>query len=410
MLSKQTLLTGAILLFIISLTMIVLYEKPVQPGQAVQVAQEMPPHAQSGGTTYVYGQKLIAKKDSTITYNFQESIGSNTITTDDRGAIKSKFTSYPYGKTFQKESTFGGMQKYTFTGKEDDGHLMYYGARYYDPRIGKFTSVDPLSSTFANYDYANGNPLKFVDPTGTTSVYQLREMFPEDNPIPLVQRFSDILFEATPKDSISFSVFGPDLWEFGNSLADEDANELIRGFSSNLIQMNFDSSRGINLLFTGNTRVPIRYRDFSIDIDMTQSFRTNIIYNNFNIITEQVPLGKGKTEFKYDVETTVIRIDEGSAKPHLGILKSAGVAINNFFPGRDDIYIPDFEGLKYILKVQQFNQFFGVRDGSLVPISKVFDTNGNAWEPDEIPQVFQPELQRGVDEINKDWEKQVKSE
>ena len=55
-----------------------------------------------------------------------------------------------------------------FTGKEYEGDvkLYYYGARYYDPYIGRFTSRDPAQQGLNWYVYANNNPLKFVDPNG----------------------------------------------------------------------------------------------------------------------------------------------------------------------------------------------------------------------------------------------------
>jgi RHS repeat-associated protein len=121
----------------------------------------------SGTTTYVYGSKLILTKDATKrTFYFQDQISSNRVTTNAQAVLQSKFSSYPFGKTLAKESTSGGTQKYTYTGKEDDGKLMYYGARYLDSRTGRFTSVDPALSSFAAYDYAAGNPIKYRDPTG----------------------------------------------------------------------------------------------------------------------------------------------------------------------------------------------------------------------------------------------------
>ena len=55
-----------------------------------------------------------------------------------------------------------------FTGKEfdADSKLYYYGARYYDPYIGRFTQRDPIADGVNWYAYTYNNPLKFVDPTG----------------------------------------------------------------------------------------------------------------------------------------------------------------------------------------------------------------------------------------------------
>jgi RHS repeat-associated protein len=54
---------------------------------------------------------------------------------------------------------------------EDDTGLIATGARYYDPAIGRFTSVDPLvdlanPQSLAGYSYALNNPATLFDPTG----------------------------------------------------------------------------------------------------------------------------------------------------------------------------------------------------------------------------------------------------
>jgi len=47
--------------------------------------------------------------------------------------------------------------------------LYNFGARYYDPRVGVFLTVDPLMDKYpgiSSYAYAANNPIKFVDPDG----------------------------------------------------------------------------------------------------------------------------------------------------------------------------------------------------------------------------------------------------
>jgi RHS repeat-associated protein len=67
----------------------------------------------------------------------------------------------------------GGTDK-LFTGQRlDDTGLYYYGARYYEPTIGRFLSPDSISPNFMNpqsfnrYSYVFNNPLKYNDPSGS---------------------------------------------------------------------------------------------------------------------------------------------------------------------------------------------------------------------------------------------------
>ena len=60
-----------------------------------------------------------------------------------------------------------------YTGqKQDDNQLMYYNARYYDKYLGAFISPDTVIpdptdiASYNRYAYANGNPIKYNDPTG----------------------------------------------------------------------------------------------------------------------------------------------------------------------------------------------------------------------------------------------------
>ena len=61
---------------------------------------------------------------------------------------------------------------YTGHLEERETGLVYAGARWYDPRIGRFLSPDPVGFSVSNpvsfnrYAYANNNPLVYTDPDG----------------------------------------------------------------------------------------------------------------------------------------------------------------------------------------------------------------------------------------------------
>jgi RHS repeat-associated protein len=64
-----------------------------------------------------------------------------------------------------------GRQRFKFTGKERDTESKYdyFGARYYDARIGRWFTPDPLAAIVPQnspFDYALNNPVRLIDATG----------------------------------------------------------------------------------------------------------------------------------------------------------------------------------------------------------------------------------------------------
>ena len=81
---------------------------------------------------------------------------------------------YPFGMNMEGSwNGAAGSNKYQYNGKEwnDDFGLGLndYGARFYDPAIGRWGAVDPLSEKrryLSGYQYVQNNPLNRTDPTG----------------------------------------------------------------------------------------------------------------------------------------------------------------------------------------------------------------------------------------------------
>jgi len=82
---------------------------------------------------------------------------------------------YPFGLEMNGEWSVNNNTdyNYTYNGKELQRELdlgwYNYGARFYDPSIGRFTGVDPLAEIYTPltpYNYVNNNPSNSIDPDG----------------------------------------------------------------------------------------------------------------------------------------------------------------------------------------------------------------------------------------------------
>ena len=119
------------------------------------------------------GSNRVASIENSNAYFYHsDHLGSSSIITD-QAAQQVQYLEYmPFGQV--QVDTGTEVTDYKFTGKELDAStgLYYYGARYYDAEIGRFTQPDSIvqapydPQTLNRYTYCRNNPVKYVDPSG----------------------------------------------------------------------------------------------------------------------------------------------------------------------------------------------------------------------------------------------------
>ncbi|MDA8412572.1 MAG: RHS domain-containing protein [Desulfobacteraceae bacterium] len=103
--------------------------------------------------------------------------------TDSTGTVVWKADYKPFGEEYAVTGSAANDKRFVGKEKDEETGLSYFGARYEDARIGRFTAVDPVravdpATSKTNekillnpqrlnvYAYAFNNPYRFVDPDG----------------------------------------------------------------------------------------------------------------------------------------------------------------------------------------------------------------------------------------------------
>jgi RHS repeat-associated protein len=113
---------------------------------------------------------------------------------------------YPFGM-LQPSRQYGQLGRYGFNGKENDnevkgeGNQQDYGMRIYDPRLGKFLSVDPITKKYPEltpYQFASNRPIDGIDMDGLEYVKRIHTV----NPQGLVISTKDIVYYTKSEQEI----------------------------------------------------------------------------------------------------------------------------------------------------------------------------------------------------------------
>ena len=138
-----------------------------------------------GNVVYENGvQKLLLTEAGYVTlsdrkyhYYLQDHQGNNRVVLNQDGTVEEVNHYYPFGGLFASSTS---VQPYKYNGKEldtENGLNWYdYGARMYDPALGRFMTVDPSSESYyetSPYAYCYNNPIKHIDPNGKDGIISI---------------------------------------------------------------------------------------------------------------------------------------------------------------------------------------------------------------------------------------------
>ncbi len=134
----------------------------------------------SNQISYTYGDDLLTQESSSGLFYFHyDGLGSTRLLTDSTSSVTDTYQYDAFGNLLAQTGTT--ENNYLFTGEQFDPNLGFYylRARYMNPQVGRFVSMDTWAGE--NYDpislnkylYANADPVNHVDPTGNFSIGSL---------------------------------------------------------------------------------------------------------------------------------------------------------------------------------------------------------------------------------------------
>jgi RHS repeat-associated protein len=112
------------------------------------------------------------RQGSTLSYLFADQLGSTSVVANSSGSKTAEVRYKAWGEDRYTSGTAPTSYRYTGQRIETTIGLYYYGARWYDPALGRFVQADTIIANSGNpqawdrYAYVNNNPVNYVDPSG----------------------------------------------------------------------------------------------------------------------------------------------------------------------------------------------------------------------------------------------------
>jgi RHS repeat-associated protein len=99
-------------------------------------------------------------------YYLQDRLGNTRVVVNETGDTLQRSDYLAYGMQIQYGNNT--KNKYLYEGKELQTEMAWFdfGARMYDPTIGRWHAPDPMNEFASPYDYVGGDPINEIDPDG----------------------------------------------------------------------------------------------------------------------------------------------------------------------------------------------------------------------------------------------------
>ena len=116
-------------------------------------------------------EPLAELRSGVLALSEQDGLGSVTSLSNASGTLSTSYVYGAFGNTIVSTGSFSNPYRYTARDYDPETELQYSRSRYYDSTLGRFLSEDEAGfSSGSLYPYALNSPLRFVDPSGLSSV------------------------------------------------------------------------------------------------------------------------------------------------------------------------------------------------------------------------------------------------
>jgi RHS repeat-associated protein len=126
--------------------------------------------------TYAYGLQRISQTQvasQTISFYGYDAHGDVRFLADSTGKVTDTYDYDAFGNIVGSSGTTPNVYRYQGEALDAETGLYYLRARYYDPTVGRFLSVDPMADQGEHpYEYAASDPVNGHDPTGEQDVIE----------------------------------------------------------------------------------------------------------------------------------------------------------------------------------------------------------------------------------------------